>query len=55
MENQNIPYFSCKVVQKGNEVFIPIPYGALENMCRALLANNPDTNVVVCSIDMMKL
>lgn len=55
MESNKIPYFACKVLQGENSIYVPIPYGALENMCRALLANNEGTFVQVCGIGMLEL
>lgn len=53
-ESTSIPYFACDIVQGSNRVFVPIPYGSLENMCRALLANNPGTIIEVREISMLK-
>lgn len=48
--SNQLPYFDCVVIQGDNEVHIPVPYGHLENMVRALLANNSGTVVKISTI-----
>ena len=55
MEERSIPYFACDLVQGSNRVYVPVPYGALENMVRALLSNNPDTVLEVRGLGLLKI
>lgn len=55
MQDRMIPHFICKVLQNGNEICIPIPFGNLENLAVALLANNPGTCVLIEKYESIKI
>lgn len=48
-----IPIFNCKVKQDGNCIFVPVPYGALENFVRSVTAHNEGTIVEILGLDLL--